>query len=303
MSDFQIKLERYAELIVKHGLNIQKGQIVNIGAEVIHRELAYQIAEAAYKLGAKYVNIDLSEPRLIKARIENSNDEDLKFVPSYIEQKYDELLENTGANIRITGMEDASILSSLDPKKINLMRMQTRLALKKFYDEGIGKSKVHWTVVAGATPQWGKRIFPDLAEKEAQDALWEALFKACRADKENCLELWKEHNTKLHARAKSLTKMKVKELHFTGPGTDLKVGLSKRAIFKGGSDTSPRKVEFEPNIPTEEVFTTPDYRETNGKVKATRPFLINGVLIKDLEMEFKDGIMTNFNASAGEDTF
>ncbi len=303
MSDFQTNLKNYAELIVKHGLNIQKGQIVNIGAEVIHRELAYQIAKAAYKQGAKYVNIDLSEPRLIKDRIENCSDEDLKFVPSYISEKYDEILENTGANIRITGMEDSEILSSLDPKKINTMRMQTRLALKKFYDEGIGKSKVHWTVVAGATPQWGKRIFPDLAEKEAEAALWDAIFKACRVDKENCLELWKEHNSKLHSRAKSLTEMKVKELHFTGPGTDLKVGLSNKAIFKGGSDTSPRKVEFEPNIPTEEVFTTPDYRETNGKVKATRPFLINGVLIKDLEMEFKNGILANFKASQGEDTF
>ena len=301
--DFQTKLQRYAELIVKHGLNVKKGQIVNIGAEVAHRELAYQIAKASYKQGAKFVNIDLNEPRLIKDRIENSTDEDLKFVPSYISVKYDEILENTGANIRITGMEDSEILSSLDPKKINTMRMQTRLALKKFYDEGIGKSKVQWTVVAGATTQWGKRIFPDLAEKEAEAALWEAIFKACRADKENCLELWKEHNSKLHHRAKSITAMKVKELHFTGPGTDLKVGLSKRAIFKGGSDTSPRKVEFEPNIPTEEVFTTPDYRETNGKVKATRPFLINGVLIKDLEMEFKNGILVNFKASAGQDTF
>ena len=178
MLDFQTNLKNYAELIVKHGLNIQKGQIVNVGAEVIHRELAYQIAKAAYKQGAKYVNIDLSEPRLIKDRIENSSDEDLKFVPSYISTKYDEILENTGANIRITGMEDANILSSLDPKKINTMRMQTRLALKKFYDEGIGKSKVHWTVVAGATPEWGKRIFPDLPEKEAEAALWDAIFKA-----------------------------------------------------------------------------------------------------------------------------
>ena len=132
MSKFETKLERYAELIVKHGLNVQKGQIVNIGAEVIHRELAYQIAKASYKQGAKFVNIDLTEPRLIKDRIENSNDEDLGYVPNYLSSKYEELLENTGANIRITGMEDASILSSLDPKKINTIRKHTRVALKKF---------------------------------------------------------------------------------------------------------------------------------------------------------------------------
>lgn len=303
MNNFEKNLSRYAKLLAVHGLNIRPGQIVNISADVIHRELAYLIAVNAYELGAKYVNIDLAEPRLIKDRVLLSKEEDLSYVPEYLSLKYKELVDTTAANIRITGMEDPELLSKLPPKNINTIRKHQRLALQYFYDEGIGKSKVHWTVAAASTPKWGKRIFPKLTEQEAEAALWDAIFKACRADKENCLELWKEHNQKLHERAEKLTKMKIKELHFTGPGTDLRVGLSQKAIFKGGGDLSPRGVEFEPNIPTEEVFTTPDYRTTEGKVKATRPFLINGKLIQGLELEFKNGVISNFEAQDGVETF
>jgi aminopeptidase len=301
--NFQEKLRTYAELLVVHGLNVQKGQIVNISTEVIHRDFAYTIAEVAYEKGARYVNIDLSEPRLAKLRLLQSEEEDLKYVPSYLEPKYRELVDTTAANIRIIGMEDPDLLSEMDPKRINTVRMQQRLALKYFYDEGIGKSKVHWTVAAAATPRWGQKLFPELKEEEANERMWDAIFSACRADKANCLELWQKHNTLLQDRAKMLTEKKIKLLHFKGPGTDLKVGLSERAIFKGGRDMSPRNVEFEPNIPTEEVFTTPDYRVTEGSVQATRPFLVNGKLIENLRLEFKNGSISSIKADSGEETF
>ena len=303
MDNFETNLKRYAKLLAVHGLNIQPGQIVNIAAEAIHRELCYLIGVNAYELGAKYVNIELIEPRITKDRVLLSKEEDLSYVPEYLSHKYRELVDTTAANIRITGMEEPDMLSSLSPKRINTIRKNQRIALQYFYDEGIGKSKVHWTVAAASTPKWGKRIFPNLNDKDAEAALWDAIFKACRADKENCLELWKEHNKKLHERAAAVTKMKIKELHFTVPGTDLKVGLSKKSIFKGGGDLSPRKVEFEPNIPTEEIFTTPDYRYTEGKARTTRPFLINGKLIQGLELEFKDGVISNFTAKEGTETF
>ena len=303
MNNFEKHLNRYAKLLAVHGLNIRPGQIVNISADAIHRELTYKVAIEAYTLGAKFVNIDLAEPRLLKARVELSKEEDLSYVPEYIKSKYQELVDTNAANIRITGLEEPELLSELSPKRLNTIRKHQRLAIQYFYDEGIGKSKVHWTIGAASTPKWGKRIFPNLNEQEAEAALWDAIFKACRVDKENCLELWKEHNKVLQDRAKKLTLMKIKELHFTGPGTDLKVGLSQKAMFKGGGDTSPRGHEFEPNIPTEEVFTTPDYRVTEGKVRTTRPFPINGKLIQGLEVEFKNGVITNFKAKDGEETF
>lgn len=301
--NFESRLARYAELLVVHGLNVQPGQIVNIGAEVCHRELAYLLAAHAYERGAKLVITDLSEPRLAKKRLEHASESDLQFVPKFVAVKYDEILENTGANIRIVGPEDPDLLSELDPKRVNTMQLAQRKVLRSFYEEGIGKSKVHWTVAAGSTPKWGQKVFPGKSPEEACDALWDAIFKASRADDKNCLENWLTHNAMLQQRAKMLTELQIRELHFTGPGTDLIVGLSDRAIFKGGRDLSPRNVEFEPNIPTEEVFTTPDYRATRGTARATRPFFINGKLIRGLELRFEKGEIVEFHADEGHETF
>ena len=200
------------------------------------------------------------------------------------------------------GSEEPDVLSDLDPKKINTLTNSNFRALKHYYTEGVGKSKTQWTVAAAATPKWGKKIFPELDEQKACEALWEQIFKICRADKANCLELWKEHNNVLHDRAKKLTDMKIHELHFTGPETDLKVFLSQKAKFIGGGSKGPHS-EFEPNIPTEECFTTPDSRLTTGKVKVTRPVLVNGKLVKGLHLEFKEGKLVHFNATEGKENF
>lgn len=301
--NFEKKLSNYCRLIIKHGLNVQPGQPVNIAAEVYHRDFAFQLAEAAYDEGASYVNIDLQEPRLARCRILKSKAEDLKYVPRYVGVKYAEFIEDIAANVRIIGPEFPEIMSDLDPKRINTARISQFEAIKHYYRDGIEKSNVHWTIAAAATKGWGKRLFPELSEDAAESRLWDQIFSICRADRENCLDLWKEHNTKLHKRAAVLNRLRIKTLHFTGPGTDLTVGLSEKAIFKGGGDLSPRKVEFEPNIPTEECFTTPDFRKTEGKVAATRPFLVNGQLIRGLKMEFRGGELVDFSADQGSETF
>ena len=300
---FKEKLKNYAALLVNHGLNVQPGQYVQISADAIHKDLALLAVEEAYKLGACYVHLDLVEPKLTRIRVKNSKAEDLDFVPDFLGVKYKEMITKQAATLSIRGAEEPDILEGLDPKAVNTIRMSRHKAIKEFYDDGIGKSKVHWTVANAATPGWGKKVFPELPDDKACKKLWDAIFKATRADQENCLELWKKHNDNLHERADRLNDLKISELHFTGPGTDLIVGLSDKAIFKGGGDVGPYGVEFEPNIPTEEVFTTPDYRVTKGKVRATRPFLINGVLIEDLELEFVDGVISNFKASSGEEMF
>ncbi len=183
------------------------------------------------------------------------------------------------------------------------MQLHIRQSLKHYYQEGIGKSKVHWTVAGAATPQWGKKVFPELPNHEAFQSLWEEIFKVCRADKPDCLELWEKHNAMLHKRSRKLTEMGIQELHFKGPGTDLKVFLSPKAIFRGGSDRSPRGVSFEPNIPTEECFTTPDCRLTEGKVHVTRPFFVNGKSVEGLELTFQNGAIKHFSAVKGKETF
>ncbi|HMO18779.1 MAG TPA: aminopeptidase [Oligoflexia bacterium] len=301
--EFLIKRKRYAQLLVRFGLNVEKGQVVNISSEAYLRDFALEVLEASYLAGARYVNLELTDPRALKCRILNSSEEYLSYVPPYISEKYRELVDDRGANLKIIGSEAPEILVDLPPKKINDVRLAQFRALKYFYDEGIGKSGVQWTVAAASTPQWAKKLFPELSESDAEMKLWEHLFSICRLEDDNFLERWYEHDKKLHERADYLNSMKIEYINFIGPGTDLKVKLSPKAVFKGGSDMGPRGGRFEPNIPTEEVFTTPDWRGTSGHVKTTRPFLVNGTLIKDLHLEFVNGEIKSFAAEAGESTF
>ncbi|MGE3163598.1 MAG: aminopeptidase [Planctomycetota bacterium] len=300
---FEDRLENYARLIVEHGLNVQEGQVVNITAEAIHRDFAMRIVERAYRRGARFVDLNLVDARSGRMRLLESKEADLSFVPAYTTERAREMVDDHGANLRLLGSENPDILSDLDPRRVNQVRLATFKALKYFYDEGIGRSKVHWTVAAAATPAWGRKLFPELDGETACARLWDAILRACRADRSDCLEVWQEHNARLQARARRLTALGIRELHFTGGGTDLVVGLSAKARFAGGTDLSPRKVPFEPNLPTEEVFTTPDCRATRGTVRATRPFLINGKLIEGLELRFEAGEIVHFAAASGEATF
>ncbi|HXF29157.1 MAG TPA: aminopeptidase, partial [Chlamydiales bacterium] len=295
LMNFEEKLEIYANLLVSHGLNVQPGQVVNIGAELIHRPIVEKVVRAAYKRGAKFVNVDFGDPLLTKIRVEESIlPEYLKYVPRYFSIKYEDFIEEGACVLRFTGSENPNCLADLPAQKVNDLQTSIRQSLKKYYAEGVGKSKVQWTVAAAATPQWAKKVFPELDEKKALEALWDAIFHICRADRKDCLEAWQKHQKTLHARSKMLTDLKIKELHFTGPGTDLKVFLSPKAVFKGGGDKTPAGVQFEANIPTEECFTTPDYRLTTGKVRVTRPVLVNGAHVKGLELEFSNGEITDF---------
>jgi aminopeptidase len=301
--DFKEKLQNYATLLVEHGLNVQKGQMVNITGEIIHREFLGLVCEAAYKRGAKHVNVDYVDPSISRMRILNTSAHDyLTHVPQYIPQKFDEFVKEGAAVLRVIGSEFPDSLADLDPHKVNAMSNSYMKSLKNYYAEGVGKSKIQWNVAAAATPKWGKKLFPELTEEQAYLALWDQIFKICRADKPNCLELWRKHNETLHERSKKLTQLKLKELHFTGPGTDLKVYLSPKALFVGGSSKGPH-ADFEPNIPTEECFTTPDCRLTTGYVKVTRPVMVNGKMIKGLKMEFKEGKLVHFTAEEGEASF
>ncbi len=294
-------LDRYAELIAVHGLNVQPDQIVNISTEPIHRDFALLIAEKCYARGAKAVALDLADSRATLLRVTRSND--LEYVPAHVQARYDELVDAQAANLKLLGMEDPDVFEGVDAQRLNTLFTHQRRAMKRFYEEGVGRSQAHWSVVAAATPKWGQKVFPGEAPEVACERLWAAILSACRADRPDCLALWKAHNAKLHARAKKLTEMGIDSLHFRGPGTDLTVGLTERAIFKGGQERSTRGKWFEPNLPTEEVFTTPDFRRTQGVVRTTRPFMIHGQSVEGLRAEFENGVLTKFSADRGAKTF
>ena len=189
--NFDDKLRDYAELIAVHGLNVQPGQIVNLSGEVPHRDLLLLIGEQCYSRGARCVDIEISDGRIGRQRIDNSEEEHLTYVPDYTREKYDYLVESQAANLKIVGPEFPTVMKGADPKRTNTVRKALYEARKKFYEDGIDKSLVHWTVAAGSTPGWGKRIYPDLGESEADAALWEDIFLFCRVGAGNHLEQWK----------------------------------------------------------------------------------------------------------------
>lgn len=298
-----VLLERYAQLIVKHGMNVQEGQIVNLSAEPYHRQLIAMIAEKAYQAGAKLVISDIADPHLQRLRATVGKAQYLEFVPEYLVAKYRELVDSNAASMRLDGPEDPEVFVGVDTKNINLMRRSLRTAASYYYDQGINRSKVQWLVAAAATPAWARRVFPEALPAEAEGLLWQEIFRLCRVDNENFLELWNEHDLRLHKRRKELSELGIRELHFIGPKTDLRVGLSERARFKGGSDLSALGVRFQPNMPTEEVYTTPDWRLTEGYVLVTRPIKVNGVTVRDLSLVFQKGELISFECSAGREVF
>lgn len=302
--EFEQYLDNYASLIITYALNVQPGQTVYINGELIHRDFIFRCAKAAYNKGAKYVGVDFNDPYLSRLRLlETRKEEDLKFTPSFITKKFNDLVDNNDAILRILGSEAPDVLADIDPKSVNTLNFSYRNSIRRFYEDGIGRSITQWTLAAAATPAWAKKIFPQMSDEDALNALWMHIIKICRADKADCVDLWMKHNQRLKDRATALTDLKIKELHFEGPETDLKVGLTPLAVFRGGGDKSTSGVSFEPNVPTEECFTTPDWRKTEGTVKTTRPFFINGVLVEGLKLRFKDGVIVESSAKQGLKTF
>jgi aminopeptidase len=300
---FDVLLQRYVTLIAEQGINVQPGQFVQISTEIYHRRLIQLLVQELYARGAKFVHVDYTDPLCLRARMQRSQADFLDDLPDFYTARFNYLVDCEGAALRIVGPEFPDSLSDIDPLRMNSVRKAAYTAAKRYYTDGLTQGLVHWCVAAAATPQWGKRVFPHLSEVEAESALWDQIFKICRVSSPDFLELWRAHNASLIGRAEQLTSMQIRSLRFVGPGTDLVVGLSPRAIFKGGADISHRSHAFQPNIPTEECFTTPDWRQTNGVVRATRPFLVHGVLIKDLTMVFKEGEIESFSCSQGAGTF
>ena len=296
-------LERYAQLIVTRGCNVQPGQFFQIGADSVSTDFAVLVAKAAYEAGAGFVNVDLSDDRFQRARVLGSaKDEFLDHVPAHIPVRFDEMIDSRSAVVRLIGPRDPSDLAGLPASKMNQVRMAGHKAAKRFYSEGIGLSAVQWCVASAATIGWAESIMDDVQGEEARTCLWNELLQIVRADREDCFDRWRDHGAYLKERGRRLNELQLDSLHFSGPGTDLSVGLSELARFEGGGAMSQREVEFVPNLPTEEVFTTPDWRRTEGVVRVTRPFVVNGELVRDLTMTFSAGELVDFDASEGAET-
>jgi aminopeptidase len=288
------RLDCYAELAVRVGANVQPGQLVLVTGLVEHAPLMRAIARAAWAADAGYVDVFYADNHARRALIEHGADEMLTWTPSWRLERLRKAGEEKGALIGTTGDPEPTLLSDLPGDRVGRTRMVelVREGLRQL-DEKL----VNWTGVAYPNEGWASTVFGN-ADVER---LWEAVAFSTRLDEEDPVAAWNEHMTELERRAAKLNALGVDSVRYRGPGTDLTVGLLPNSIWGAARFRTAWDHPYVPNMPTEEVFTTPDRRRTEGTVRSTRPLSLLGTIVEDLEFRFEQGRIVDVQASAGAD--
>jgi aminopeptidase len=288
------RLEAYAELAVRVGANVAAGQDVAIDAMVEHAPLARAVARAAYQAGARRVDVLYGDKYVLGTKIELADEEQLGWSPPWIVQRINDLAEAGGALVSIGGDPDPELFGRLDGRRVGLSRMR---GVAEAYLDAVTERKITWTIVGYPTEGWARSVFgePDV------ERLWDAIATTVRLDERDPIEAWREHVARLQERAALLNERRLEAVRFRGPGTDLTVGLLPASTWLSAETTTTFGRPHVPNMPTEEVFTTPDFRRTEGTVRSTRPLALQGAIVRGLEMRFEDGRIVEARAQEGED--
>lgn len=292
--DVQRVMQAYADLAVRVGVNLQKGQEVLIGAKLEHAPLAQAITHACYEAGARYVSVIYTDDRVRKTMIELADEEMLSWTPPHLLEAMKRVESAGGARISIAGDAEPTLLADLDPTRVGKARM---LEWTEQLIGQINRRSVNWTIVACPNEGWAEAVFgePDL------EKLWDAVARATRLYDDDPVRSWWDHVETLGARATALTELRFDAIHYEGRGTDLTVGLHPDGRWVAAKFSTASGIEHVPNLPTEEVFTTPDYRRVDGVASATRPLQLSaeGVTVSDLKVHFSGGRATKVEASSG----
>ncbi|GGR98306.1 aminopeptidase [Deinococcus sedimenti] len=300
-TDFQTRLARYAELLVRTGVNLPQGGRVRISAPVEATELVRLVARAAYRAGAQDVRVTYLDPHLNLALFEDGTDDAVQYLPAWFAQEAEAMVEDGYAAIGIIG-EDPSLLAGVDPARIAGRSKATAQAMRRV-SEASGSFQVNWTVGAMATPAWAARVYPDLPQDEAVARLWNDIFTVTRADQPDPVAAWDAHLTRLQRLTTHLNGKQYAAVHLRSDlGTDLTVGLARNHVWQGGAETAQNGVRGVPNLPTDEVFTAPDRDRVDGVAVASKPLSARGQLIEGIRMRFEGGRAVEVSATRGEDT-
>lgn len=298
-STFSSNLSKYAELAVKVGVNIQKDQYLYIAASTDTVEFVRLVTNIAYEAGAKQVFVDFSDDEVGRSRYQLAPEDSFDFFPPWKVQEREWLAEQGAAFMSIVS-QNPDLLKGIDPKRIAAFQKASGTALNK-YRQYVQSDKISWTVIAAPSKGWASKVFPELPEDEQVTALWNAIFKATRADLENPVQAWSEHNDALHEKVDYLNNRKYAKLHYTAPGTDLTIELPKGHVWCGAGSINERGDEFMANLPTEEVFTVPHKDGVNGYVSSTKPLSYAGNIIDDFKITFENGRIIKVEAKQGEE--
>ncbi|CVX23261.1 Aminopeptidase [Streptococcus pneumoniae] len=299
LPNFKENLGKYAKLLVANGINVQPGHTLALSIDVEQRELAHLIVKEAYALGAHEVIVQWTDDVINREKFLHAPMERLDNVPEYKIAEMNYLLENKASRLGVRS-SDPGALNGVDADKLSASAKAMGLAMKPMRI-ATQSNKVSWTVAAAAGLEWAKKVFPNAAsDEEAVDFLWDQIFKTCRVYEADPVKAWEEHAAILKSKADMLNKEQFSALHYTAPGTDLTLGLPKNHVWESAGAVNAQGEEFLPNMPTEEVFTAPDFRRADGYVTSTKPLSYNGNIIEGIKVTFKDGQIVDITAEKGD---
>ncbi len=292
------RAHRLAELIVRFGANVQPGQIVSISSEPGKEQLARAIADVAYATGAKFVELKVFDLHLKRARAIHADIDTLSYVPPWYGEQILALGAHRAAVISLTGPVEPHLMAGVDPDRLG----RDILPHVRESEKVLNDRSLNWTVAPCPTPGWAKLVHPELDAPDALGQLWADISRVCRLDEADPVQAWNARLDRLIEVAETLTALRLDSLRFEGPGTDLTVGLLPTSRWTGARIRTAEGIVHVPNLPTEEVFTTPDPERTSGVVTSTKPLFVAGALITGLRVRFESGRAVEIEAEQGAPT-
>ena len=293
-------LRRYAEAAVGVFVGLRRGESLLIDCEPAHRDLAVAMAEAAYRTGAALVDVAYADPRVRRARIADGSDESLGRVSAWQQARLRGATDASAAFVRIIGDEAPGLFSGLDSARI-AADYQRRSQATRWFLRAIAGDRVRWCIIAWPTVGWARRVYPELTPTQAYRRLGEDIVGFCRLGPDDAPDAWVAHARGLGRRAAALSRRRFAGLEFRGPGTPLEVALAPDGRWLGGGARTQDGRPFYPNVPTEEVYTSPDPRATTGTFRCTTPLSFNGRVIEGIAGEFRRGRLTRIEAARDAD--
>ncbi len=289
-------LRRFADLVVGFGANLQEGQIASVGCEPGKEYLTRAVAESAYRHGARYVDVGWFDPWVKRARIEHAADDTLDYVPPWLGQKVLALGEHRAARIGLSGPSAPGLLADLDPVRAG----RDRLPAVKESGQVVNERTTNWTIAPCPTPAWAALVHPDLPADEALPRLEADVLHVLRLDEDDPIAAWRARADTLVGVASRLTERRLSAIRFRGPGTDLTVGLLASSKWLAARFETVGGIVHMPNLPTEEVFTTPDPERVDGHVTASKPLVLtDGTVVRGLRVRFEGGRAVSIEADEG----
>lgn len=291
---------KYARLMLEVGVNLQKGQKLYVQLESCHWDFGKVLVDEAYKLGAGYVLVEAGHPSELEARVMHSNVDDLEYVPAWVKDKFQTMVDEKWARLFFFGSSEPDLASRLDGQRLGAVQKAGRKA-SHLLAKASGAGEISWAGAALPTPKWAAKVFPEASEGDAYELLWKELITILKLDASDPSEEWKAIGENVSSRAERLTVQNFTHLLFKSKNTDLKVGLLDKGKWIGGGSDTQDGVATVPNIPTFETFATPDYRQTQGKATVTYPVEVLGLTILGAWFEFKDGKVVDYGADENKE--